>query len=188
MSYKNGLSLSHYSLISSILMLILTDSRLDKLFCQTDDREDHFKKHSDVIWYQITFACFTWFPNWLPDVIHLIWSLLSFSSLLFVHQFSLILCKVPPTISQETPADVMVRENLNVTLKCIAKGYPKPFIKWRREDNRPIEYGNWQEKKTQGIDPREYHIMTTCFAPCSERMLILMMIVEMGQHDDHQKI
>ena len=63
---------------------------------------------------------------------------------------------VPPTISPETPADVMVRENLNVTLKCIAKGYPHPTIKWRREDGRPIEHGNWQEKKTAGIDPREF--------------------------------
>lgn len=25
----------------------------------------------------------------------------------------------------------------------------------RREDGKPIEYGNWQEKKLLGIEPRE---------------------------------
>jgi len=60
---------------------------------------------------------------------------------------------VPPEISSDTLTDITVRENQNVTLKCSAKGHPKPTIRWRREDGRPIEFGNWQEKKTQGIDP-----------------------------------
>ena len=49
----------------------------------------------------------------------------------------------------------MVRENLNVTLKCVAKGYPKPTIRWRREDGKPIEFADWQEKKIRQIDPRK---------------------------------
>lgn len=49
----------------------------------------------------------------------------------------------------------MVRENLNVTLKCVAKGYPKPTIRWRREDGKPIEFADWQEKKIRKIDPRK---------------------------------
>jgi hypothetical protein len=49
----------------------------------------------------------------------------------------------------------MVRENLNVTLKCVAKGYPKPTIRWRREDGKPIEFEDWQSKKIRKIDPRK---------------------------------
>jgi neurotrimin len=60
---------------------------------------------------------------------------------------------VPPDfINAETSSDVMVRENLNVSLKCKAKGYPNPRLTWRREDNQPIEHGNWQQNKNQGID------------------------------------
>ena len=49
----------------------------------------------------------------------------------------------------------MVRENLNVSLKCSAKGYPKPSVKWRREDGRPVDWGNWQERKSLGLTPRK---------------------------------
>ncbi|KAI1296494.1 Lachesin [Halotydeus destructor] len=65
---------------------------------------------------------------------------------------------VPPDIvTSETSSDVMVRENMNATLVCRAKGYPKPKITWRREDKKPIEYGNWQEHKMLGIEPpKEY--------------------------------
>ncbi|XP_054160630.1 lachesin-like [Oppia nitens] len=60
---------------------------------------------------------------------------------------------VPPDfINADTSTDVMVRENLNVTLKCKAKGHPQPRLMWRREDNQPLEYGNWQQNKNQGID------------------------------------
>ncbi|XP_053214815.1 lachesin-like [Panonychus citri] len=49
----------------------------------------------------------------------------------------------------------MRRENSNATLTCRARGYPLPRITWRREDGKPIEFGNWQEKKDQGIQPPE---------------------------------
>ena len=64
--------------------------------------------------------------------------------------------KVPPRIlTSETSVDVMRRENSNATLMCRARGYPLPRITWRREDGKPIEFGNWQEKKDQGIQPRK---------------------------------
>ncbi|RWS12630.1 lachesin-like protein [Dinothrombium tinctorium] len=63
---------------------------------------------------------------------------------------------VPPDISaSETSADVTTKENSNATLRCRAKGYPKPKITWRREDGKPIEYGNWQKMKLQKIEPPE---------------------------------
>jgi lachesin, putative (fragment) len=67
---------------------------------------------------------------------------------------------VPPDIiTSETSSDVTERENTNATLKCRAKGYPTPKIQWRREDNKPIEYGDWQEKKAKGIIPRKYKLI-----------------------------
>ncbi|UXI15275.1 hypothetical protein NH340_JMT01218 [Sarcoptes scabiei] len=54
---------------------------------------------------------------------------------------------VPPDfINFETSQDVMIRENQNLTLRCKARGHPEPKLMWRREDNKPIEYGNWQSK------------------------------------------
>ena len=50
----------------------------------------------------------------------------------------------------------MVRENANVTLRCRAKGYPKPKISWRRENGKPIEFGNWQELKNVKVKMRKY--------------------------------
>ena len=64
---------------------------------------------------------------------------------------------VPPTIiSSETSSDVMVRENANVTLRCRARGYPKPKINWRRENGKPIEFGNWQELKNVKVKMRKF--------------------------------
>lgn len=51
------------------------------------------------------------------------------------------------------------KENNNATLSCRAKGYPPPRIVWRRENGKPIEYNNWQEKKDQGIEPGKCFIL-----------------------------
>lgn len=60
---------------------------------------------------------------------------------------------VPPDfINAETSSDVMVRENQNVTLRCKARGHPEPKLTWRREDNKAIEYGNWQSNKELGFE------------------------------------
>ncbi|XP_064461469.1 lachesin-like [Ornithodoros turicata] len=60
---------------------------------------------------------------------------------------------VPPDIIvEESSSDVIVREGSNVTLICKAKGYPRPTITWRREDNEPIPMGSWKNgKKTQTL-------------------------------------
>ncbi|OTF71561.1 hypothetical protein BLA29_009945 [Euroglyphus maynei] len=64
--------------------------------------------------------------------------------------------KVPPDfINSETSSDVVVRENQNLTLRCKARGHPEPKLTWRREDNKPIEYGNWQLNKESGFEYRE---------------------------------
>lgn len=42
---------------------------------------------------------------------------------------------VPPVIIESaTSSDMVVREGTNVTLTCKAKGYPEPYVMWRRED------------------------------------------------------
>ena len=33
-----------------------------------------------------------------------------------------------------TSNDMVVREGTNVTLTCKAKGFPEPYVMWRRED------------------------------------------------------
>ena len=44
---------------------------------------------------------------------------------------------VPPVILEaQTSNDMVVREGTNVTLTCKAKGYPDPYVMWRREDGR----------------------------------------------------
>ncbi|GAB0091886.1 uncharacterized protein DMENIID0001_067770 [Sergentomyia squamirostris] len=49
---------------------------------------------------------------------------------------------VPPTIlEQYTSNDMVVREGSNVTLNCKAKGYPEPYIMWRREDGSEMSIG-----------------------------------------------
>lgn len=45
------------------------------------------------------------------------------------------LSTVPPVIIESaTSSDMVVREGTNVTLTCKAKGYPEPYVMWRRED------------------------------------------------------
>uniref|UniRef100_A0A182X631 Ig-like domain-containing protein n=1 Tax=Anopheles quadriannulatus TaxID=34691 RepID=A0A182X631_ANOQN len=42
---------------------------------------------------------------------------------------------VPPAIIESmTSNDMVVREGTNVTLNCKAKGFPEPYVMWRRED------------------------------------------------------
>jgi hypothetical protein len=35
---------------------------------------------------------------------------------------------------------MVVRESANVTLTCKATGYPEPYVMWRREDGKDINY------------------------------------------------
>ncbi|XP_050720024.1 basement membrane-specific heparan sulfate proteoglycan core protein-like [Eriocheir sinensis] len=55
------------------------------------------------------------------------------------NQVGCIKVHVPPDIiNDETSSDTTVNEGDSVTLRCVAEGYPKPEIKWKREDNRRI--------------------------------------------------
>lgn len=38
----------------------------------------------------------------------------------------------------ETPVDMMADVGENVTLPCVAHGFPLPKVTWRRDDGRPI--------------------------------------------------
>ncbi|XP_054083623.1 uncharacterized protein LOC105212557 [Zeugodacus cucurbitae] len=49
---------------------------------------------------------------------------------------------VPPVIIESmTSNDMVVREGLNVTLMCKARGYPEPYVMWRREDGEEMLIG-----------------------------------------------
>ncbi|KAL3289563.1 hypothetical protein HHI36_022980 [Cryptolaemus montrouzieri] len=46
---------------------------------------------------------------------------------------------VPPNIDDSlSSSDVIVREGANETLTCKATGFPKPSVKWKRDDNSKI--------------------------------------------------
>lgn len=40
----------------------------------------------------------------------------------------------PQIIESQTSSDLVVREGSNVSLSCKARGYPDPYVMWRRED------------------------------------------------------
>ncbi|XP_050077750.1 lachesin [Anopheles maculipalpis] len=49
---------------------------------------------------------------------------------------------VPPAIIESmTSNDMVVREGTNVTLNCKAKGFPEPYVMWRREDGDEMAIG-----------------------------------------------
>lgn len=46
---------------------------------------------------------------------------------------------MPPSISDSlSSSDAIVREGSNVSLTCHVDGYPKPDIKWKRDDGLQI--------------------------------------------------
>ncbi|XP_014239211.2 lachesin-like [Cimex lectularius] len=48
---------------------------------------------------------------------------------------------VPPRIvERDSSPDLVVREAGDVTLQCRAQGYPDPYVMWRREDGKDINY------------------------------------------------
>ncbi|XP_044765147.1 neurotrimin-like isoform X2 [Coccinella septempunctata] len=54
-------------------------------------------------------------------------------------QFGYLYVVVPPNIDDSlSSSDVIVREGANETLTCKATGYPKPSVKWKRDDNSKI--------------------------------------------------
>lgn len=73
------------------------------------------------------------------------------------YNFSNISVAVPPSIiTKETSTDMVVREASNVTLTCKATGYPDPYVMWRREDGKNINYnGDSGESQLIHYDFRE---------------------------------
>ncbi|XP_076238376.1 neurotrimin isoform X3 [Calliopsis andreniformis] len=64
---------------------------------------------------------------------------------------------VPPSIiSKETSTDMVVREGSNVTLTCKASGYPEPYVMWRREDGKNINYNG---ESVNVVDGEVLHIV-----------------------------
>jgi neurotrimin len=51
-----------------------------------------------------------------------------------------------------TSNDLVVREGTNVTLTCKAKGFPEPYVMWRREDGNEMSIGG--ENGTENISRR----------------------------------
>lgn len=59
---------------------------------------------------------------------------------------------VAPSIAEyETSSDTNIREGNDVSLKCFARGSPKPKIKWRREDDGEIPVHNAKGKFINSI-------------------------------------
>lgn len=46
-----------------------------------------------------------------------------------------------------TSNDLVVREGTNVTLTCKAKGFPEPYVMWRREDGNEMSIGGENGKE-----------------------------------------
>ncbi|XP_077277040.1 neurotrimin isoform X6 [Temnothorax americanus] len=64
---------------------------------------------------------------------------------------------VPPSIiTKETSTDMVVREASNVTLTCKATGYPEPYVMWRREDGKNINYNG---ESVNVVDGEVLHIV-----------------------------
>ncbi|XP_076172644.1 neurotrimin isoform X2 [Ptiloglossa arizonensis] len=64
---------------------------------------------------------------------------------------------VPPSIiTKETSTDMVVREGSNVTLTCKASGYPEPYVMWRREDGKNINYNG---ESVNFVDGEVLHIV-----------------------------
>ncbi|RWS03311.1 lachesin-like protein, partial [Dinothrombium tinctorium] len=53
----------------------------------------------------------------------------------------------PEILVDSSSSDLLVTEGSNVTLVCKAKGYPKPVIRWKREDKKHIPLHNYHGKK-----------------------------------------
>ncbi|KXJ82496.1 hypothetical protein RP20_CCG012393 [Aedes albopictus] len=64
--------------------------------------------------------------------------------------------EVPPAIVESlTSNDMVVREGTNVTLTCKAKGFPEPYVMWRREDGDEMAIGG---ENVNVVDGEVLHI------------------------------
>ena len=50
--------------------------------------------------------------------------------------------EAPDILYNETSNDTIVAEGASVHLRCEARGFPEPNVKWKRADRRPIVLRN----------------------------------------------
>ena len=55
---------------------------------------------------------------------------------------------------------MVIREGNNVTLQCVATGFPTPTIVWKREQGEPISLSNGEEGKIKKKD--KFFILGLC--------------------------
>lgn len=69
-----------------------------------------------------------------------------------IQSFFFFLFKTPPVppmiIESLTSNDMVVREGTNVSLQCRARGYPEPYVMWRREDGDEMSIAGENGKLT----------------------------------------
>lgn len=67
------------------------------------------------------------------------WDLLLLGTIKNFFYYLFIHSTVPPIIEEAmTSGDMMVREGTNITLTCRARGFPDPYVMWRREDSNEM--------------------------------------------------
>lgn len=91
----------------------------------------------------VVFILFMYFIlHFAFSIIIFTWSIIWNFRIYIIHALTYDDCfiSVPPNIIDEesTLSSVAVRENLNLTLTCKAKGFPEPKITWKREDGNDI--------------------------------------------------
>lgn len=75
---------------------------------------------------------------------------------------------MPPSISDSlSSSDAIVREGANVSLTCHVDGYPKPDIKWKRDDGLQININKTLTGTTDVIKGivRRTHAIMSIFIP-----------------------
>lgn len=80
---------------------------------------------------------------WLPPHIPGLQDLLPFIRLIWRFTNHFIFTVSKPSLKNRKP--IIVHEQDNLRLQCAATGNPIPKIVWRREDEKPITWGNWKD-------------------------------------------
>lgn len=84
-----------------------------------------------------------------------------------------LIAAVPPMIVEGmTSNDMVVREGQNVSLMCKARGYPEPYVMWRREDGEEMLIGG--EHGTHILHCTAAHTPTIA-AHCDSAFLLIVL-------------
>lgn len=76
-----------------------------------------------------------------------------------------------------TSNDMVVREGQNVSLMCKARGYPEPYVMWRREDGEEMLIGG--EHGTHTLRTALLHIRVLLHQqlPLTVTLLFLLLLI-----------